>query len=82
MQPDPDKPRIARAKSPLARAIEIAKSGRCRTTADLFAALEQEGYQAQSVAGPWLMRLLRDVMDQTAAGSRRRSAPDWGAAKH
>jgi hypothetical protein len=61
-------------KSPLHRAIEIAKSGSCRTTADVFAALKQEGYEAHSV-GPWMARLLRDVMDGTAAASRQRSAP-------
>src|SRR5262245_26627236 len=54
-------------KSPVVRAVELARSGRCRTTADVFATLKQEGYEAHSV-GPWMTRLLRDMIDGSAAG--------------
>jgi hypothetical protein len=51
-------------KSPLQRAIELAKYGRCRTTADVLAALEREGHATASI-GPWMMRLLRREIDRT-----------------
>jgi hypothetical protein len=58
-------------KSPHHRAIELAKSGQCRTTAEVFAALKQEGYP-ENLAGPWLTRLLQDMIGEIAAGSRRK----------
>jgi hypothetical protein len=58
-------------KPSLHRAIELAKSGRCRTTADVFAVLKTEGYPEKG-SGPWLTRLLQDMIGETAAGSGRK----------
>jgi hypothetical protein len=54
-------------KSAVHRAIELAKSGRCETTADVLATLQKEGHETDSVLGPWMMRLLRQEIDRTTA---------------
>jgi hypothetical protein len=50
--------------TPLERAFEIAKSGRCRTTDDIFAFLKKEGYPTEQIVGPWLLRQLRTVINE------------------
>jgi hypothetical protein len=52
--------------TPLERAFEIAKSGRCRTTEDIFALLKKEGYPTRQIVGPWLLRQLRTVINEAS----------------
>ena len=42
--------------SPVERAFELARSGRCNTTEDVVRALEKEGHDARRALGPYLMR--------------------------
>jgi hypothetical protein len=58
--------------SPLERAFALAKSGRCRTTEEIRQVLKQEGHDQRLVAGPFLMRQLRTLMNE-AARLRRNS---------
>jgi hypothetical protein len=70
-RPSPRRSTLPGKKTSLHRAIELAKSGRCRTTADVFAVLKAEGYP-ENGTGPWLTRLLQDMIGETAAGSRQK----------
>lgn len=54
------------------RAFELARSGRCNTTEEVFRALEKEGHDARRVLGPYLMRQMRAVLHE-ALRVRRRS---------
>jgi hypothetical protein len=45
------------------RAFQLARSGRCRTTADIQLRLKAEGYATDQVIGPTLMKQLRAVID-------------------
>ena len=56
-------------KSVVHRALELAKSGRCETTADVLATLKKEGHETASVLGPWMMRFLRQEIDRTTVVS-------------
>jgi hypothetical protein len=56
--------------SPIERAFELARSGRCRTTADIVKRLADEGYPADTVIGPVLMKQLRELIDDAACGAR------------
>jgi len=49
--------------TPLERAFELARSGLCKTTADIQLRLKAEGYPADRVIGPTLMKQLRAVID-------------------
>ena len=60
-------------QSAVHRAIELAKSGRCETTADVLATLKKEGHETDYVLGPWMMRLLRQEIDRTTVVSRHRN---------
>ena len=66
--------------TPLERAFELAKSGRCRTTEDIFVVLKREGYPTEQIVGPWLLRQLRMIIDETGlvsgleSGNGRRSS--------
>jgi hypothetical protein len=58
--------------SPLERAFELARSGRCRTTEEIRQILKREGHDGWLIAGPYLMRQLRALMHE-AARLRQRS---------
>jgi hypothetical protein len=47
------------------RAFALAKSGTCRTVANIREQLKQEGYRVQQITGPELLKQLRAVMAQT-----------------
>ena len=47
----------------LERAFQLARSGRCRTTADIQIRMKVEGYPTDQVIGPTLLKQLRAVMD-------------------
>ena len=49
--------------TPLERAFQLARSGRCKTTADIQLRLKAEGYSTHKVIGPTLLKQLRAVMD-------------------
>ena len=49
--------------SPLERAFQLARSGRCKTTADIQLGLKAEGYPTDQVIGPTLLKQLRAVID-------------------
>jgi hypothetical protein len=49
--------------TPLERAFQLARSGRCKTTADIQLRLKAEGYPTDRVIGPTLMKQLRAVID-------------------
>jgi hypothetical protein len=48
----------------LERAVALAKSGTCRTFANIRERLKQEGYRAEQITGPELLKQLRAVMAQ------------------
>jgi len=48
---------------PLERAFQLARSGQCKTTADIQLRLEAEGYDTGQVIGPMLLKQLRAVID-------------------
>jgi hypothetical protein len=50
--------------TPLERAFQLARSGQCKTTADIQLCLKTEGYLTDKVIGPTLLKQLRAVMDQ------------------
>ena len=54
--------------TPIERAFELAKSGRCRTTADIEKRLKEEGYPARAIVGPYLTKQLRALIDDTSGG--------------
>jgi hypothetical protein len=51
--------------TPIERAFQLARSGQCKTTADIQLHLKAEGYSTAQVImiGPTLMKQLRDVID-------------------
>jgi hypothetical protein len=59
----------------LERAFQLARSGKCKTTADIQLQLKAEGYSAAQVImiGPTLMRQLRAVINDKSSlpGSAR-----------
>jgi hypothetical protein len=57
--------------SPIERAFELARSGQCSTTADVIKRLKDEGYTADKVIGPVLMKQLRDLIDDAASGAHQ-----------
>jgi hypothetical protein len=58
-------------KSTVERAVELAESGECATTADIQARLKAEGHEnVDSILGPWLLRELRRMIGE--APPRRR----------
>jgi hypothetical protein len=58
--------------TPVERAFELARSGRCKTTGDIQLRLKAEGYSADQVIGPTLLKQLRAVMDGKACPSAER----------
>ena len=56
--------------TPLERAFALAKSGRCRTTEDIYTVLKKEGYPTEQVVGPWLLRQLRTAIDEASLSAR------------
>jgi len=48
---------------PLERAFQLARSGHCKTTADIQLRLKAEGYDFGQVIGPMLLKQLRAVID-------------------
>lgn len=52
--------------TPIERAFELARSGQCKTTADIEQRLKFEGYPTDTVIGPILLKHLRAVMDDKA----------------
>jgi hypothetical protein len=50
--------------TPVERAFQLARSGRCKTTADIQLRLKAEGYSTDQVIGPTLMKQLRAVIDR------------------
>jgi hypothetical protein len=49
-------------KSPLERAFELAKSGRVSTIEEIRRSLRREGYSAEQIEGPKLIRQLRELI--------------------
>jgi hypothetical protein len=47
----------------LERAFQLARSGHCKTTADIQLRLKAGGYSTNQVIGPTLMKQLRAVID-------------------
>jgi len=56
--------------TPIERAFDLARSGQCRTTADIEKLLRDEGYPAGALIGPVLMRQLRELIDDAARWPR------------
>jgi hypothetical protein len=56
--------------TPLERAFQLARSGQCKTTADIRSRLKEEGYSDDAVVGRTLMKQLRTLMDDAAHGPR------------
>ena len=52
--------------STLERAFELARSGRCRSTEEIFRALRDEGHDRRLVVGPYLMKQLKVLMHDAA----------------
>ena len=52
--------------SPLERACQLARSGRCRSTAEILQALKDEGDDRRLVIGPYLMRRLQILLHDAA----------------
>jgi hypothetical protein len=50
--------------TPIERAFQLARSGQCRTTADIQLRMKAEGYPIDQVIGPTLRRQLRAAMDR------------------
>lgn len=48
--------------TPLERAFELARSGKCRTVDDIRRALHSEGYVTAQIQGPLLRKQLRDLI--------------------
>jgi hypothetical protein len=55
-----------RTISSLERAFELARSGQCRSTAEIFQALRKEGHDPRMIVGPVLMRQMRELMREAA----------------
>jgi hypothetical protein len=51
----------------LERAFTLAKSGTCRTVANIKERLRQEGYRDEQISGPELLKQLRAMMTQNLA---------------
>ena len=57
--------------TPIERAFELAKSGRCRTMVEIVARLKAEGYPTDQIySGPGLRRQLQSMIKE--AGQRAR----------
>ena len=57
--------------TPIERAFELAKSGRCRTMAEIVTSLKAEGYATDQIDhGPGLRRQLQSMIKE--AGRRER----------
>jgi hypothetical protein len=50
------------------RALQLAKSGRCRSVSDIQDALIKEGYPTHPLEGAALARQLRGMIEETASG--------------
>jgi hypothetical protein len=50
--------------TPIERAFDLARSGTCRTVADIKDRLKLEGYRVEQVTGPELHKQLRTLMSQ------------------
>jgi hypothetical protein len=63
--------------TPLERAFQLARSGRCRSTEEVIRTLKAEGHDTKLVVGPYLMRQLRALMNDIVrrAPSGSTSAP-------
>jgi hypothetical protein len=56
--------------SPIERAFELARSGKCRTLGDIKIAMRDEGFSIETITGGVLRKQLRDAMLMTATASR------------
>jgi len=56
--------------TPIERAFELARSGKCRTLTDIKAALKGEGYDLATLTGGALAKQLRGVIAAQAADSK------------
>jgi hypothetical protein len=52
--------------SSLERAFQLARSGQCRSTAEIVQVLKAEGRDERLVVGPALMRQMRELMREAA----------------
>ena len=59
--------------TPIERAFELSKSGRCTTIDEVFKVLRFEGFSTASLEGPYLRKQLRDLI--AAARTRRQKLP-------
>lgn len=48
--------------SPIERAFELARSGKCQTIKEICDQLNREGYSSQQVTGPSLFKQLRAMI--------------------
>ncbi|KKB08591.1 hypothetical protein VE26_00365 [Devosia chinhatensis] len=48
--------------TPIERAFELARSGKCRTLTEIKSALKSEGYELATVTGGTLAKQLRGLM--------------------
>jgi len=53
------------APTALERAFQLAESGKCSTVAEIRMALSHEGYSLSQIAGPTLLRQLRELIRKT-----------------
>ena len=54
---------VEQNRTAVERAFDLAKSGKFETIAAVKAALSREGYFTDQIAGPILLRQLRDAMN-------------------
>jgi hypothetical protein len=60
-------------KTTIERAFELAKSGKFRTPSEVKSALSGEGYRAEQISGPALMRQLREIIRVARAPEAQQS---------
>lgn len=53
--------------TPLERAFELAKSGKCRSVEEIRRILHAEGYRTVQIEGPLLRKQLRSLITQARA---------------
>jgi hypothetical protein len=59
--------------TPLERAYELARSGKCRNLIELSIQLRSEGYSTAQIEGPLLKKQLRHLIDISTTSSTVKS---------
>lgn len=58
----------------LERAFELAKSGECKTVADIRKRLKDEGLSVAQIEGPRLTKQLRELCVESSAAAEAKAA--------